>query len=396
MNQSSSHNEKKHSKFYEIFCALWCLLFAAGLAGIAVWSAVTPDKKQSESENRLLGQMPSFSLSSVADGSFMRDLESYMTDQFPRRDELVQCKTYLDLVCGKEQVNGIYVGRDGYLFEPQTLPDEAQMETITAAMHTFCLKNPDLRKAVILSPNATCLLKDKLPYGVEQYDQVALLDELRKNIGGDTTKNFDWIDCAAILSQAQAENEPLFYRTDHHWTTRAACRVFLAAAEKWQLDTDGVTYDFAAVSTEFQGTLTASSGIRHISDEIELCIPHGFEGNAVIEYEAENVKKATFFDSDKLAGPNQYEVFMGGNFGKMVISTTAETDRTLLLFKDSYANCMIPMFAPYFSQIVVIDPRYFNDTIDGCMQDYDFTHVLFVYNLNTFLEDKSLADTLEY
>ena len=72
-----------------------------------------------------------------------------------------------------------------------------------------------------------------------------------------------------------------------------------------------------------------------------------------------------------------------------------ENNRTLLVLKDSYANCMIPMLAPYFSQIIVIDPRYFNDSVEGCMQDYGVTHVLFLYNLNTFLSDRSLADTIE-
>ena len=66
----------------------------------------------------------------------------------------------------------------------------------------------------------------------------------------------------------------------------------------------------------------------------------------------------------------------------------------LLLFKDSYANCLIPMLTPYFSKIVVIDPRYFNDSLAAVMDETPFTHVLFVYNLNTFLEDQSLAEVL--
>ena len=79
----------------------------------------------------------------------------------------------------------------------------------------------------------------------------------------------------------------------------------------------------------------------------------------------------------------------------MIISTSADTDDTLLLLKDSYANCMIPMLTPFFSKIVIIDPRYFSDSLDGIMKEYSFTHVLFLYNLNTFLADTSLVDALE-
>ena len=53
------------------------------------------------------------------------------------------------------------------------------------------------------------------------------------------------------------------------------------------------------------------------------------------------------------------------------------------------------MLTPYFSKIVVIDPRYFSDSLKGVMAETQFTHVLFLYNLNTFLGDTSLAATLE-
>ena len=64
--------------------------------------------------------------------------------------------------------------------------------------------------------------------------------------------------------------------------------------------------------------------------------------------------------------------------------------KSLLIFKDSYANSMIPMLLPYFSKIVVVDPRYYSDEIDNLVEDNDFTHLLFLYNVNTFLEDTSI------
>ena len=114
-----------------------------------------------------------------------------------------------------------------------------------------------------------------------------------------------------------------------------------------------------------------------------------------MSYESEQRTTVTCFDRAAMQRRNQYEVFLGGNFDKIVITTTACNDDTLLLLKDSYANCMIPMLTPYFHRIVVVDPRYFNDTVEGCMQDERVTHVLFLYNLNTFLQDQSLADVLD-
>ncbi|MGN1443811.1 MAG: hypothetical protein ACI4XE_08175 [Acutalibacteraceae bacterium] len=53
------------------------------------------------------------------------------------------------------------------------------------------------------------------------------------------------------------------------------------------------------------------------------------------------------------------------------------------------------MLTPFFAKIVVIDPRYFSDSLEEIMKEYNFTHVLFLYNLNTFLADNSLVDALE-
>ena len=48
------------------------------------------------------------------------------------------------------------------------------------------------------------------------------------------------------------------------------------------------------------------------------------------------------------------------------------------------------MLVPYFSKIVIVDPRYYGDKLQSITEEYDFSHILFLYNLNTFLEDTSI------
>ena len=118
-------------------------------------------------------------------------------------------------------------------------------------------------------------------------------------------------------------------------------------------------------------------------------------GTYVAHFESSGEKTASLFFEERLSEKNQYEVFLGGNYDKVIISTTSTVNRNLLLIKDSYANCMIPMLTPYFSKIVVIDPRYLTDSLDSIIKENDFSHVMFLYNVNTFLEDNSLAACLE-
>ena len=115
----------------------------------------------------------------------------------------------------------------------------------------------------------------------------------------------------------------------------------------------------------------------------------------MVNFESSGEKTASLFFKDKLQQKNQYEVFMGGNYDKVIISTVSQSGRSLLLIKDSYANCMIPMLTPYFSKIVVIDPRYLTDSLDSIVKENDFSHMLYLYNINTLLEDNSLVPCLE-
>ena len=86
---------------------------------------------------------------------------------------------------------------------------------------------------------------------------------------------------------------------------------------------------------------------------------------------------------------------MGGNYSYVSIKTTAQTDRNLLLFKDSYANTFVQFLLPYYRNIVIIDPRYYSDDCEKLIGERDITDVLFLYNMNTFALDNSLAGVLE-
>ena len=148
------------------------------------------------------------------------------------------------------------------------------------------------------------------------------------------------------------------------------------------------------VADDFSGTMAATSGDFGASDTVEIYVADP-EVKYYVEYSGDPVKYSSIYASSALEQKNKYEVFFGGNFDKLLISTTADTERTLLVFKDSYANCLLPMLTPYFSKITVIDPRYFSDNLSAVLDETTFTHVLFLYNLNTFLEDHSLASALK-
>ena len=96
------------------------------------------DKEYSENENRYLTTKPDISMEDVSSGKFMDTFETYLNDQFPLRDKWIAFKTDIQRLFGKTDINGTYLGSDGYLFEKWTEND-------------FNLEN--LQKILIVSKN---------------------------------------------------------------------------------------------------------------------------------------------------------------------------------------------------------------------------------------------------
>lgn len=388
MNNNQTNDSQ--DKTLKVLCSLMAIIFSLIILSVTFYLLLTPDKEMSESENRVLAKKPALTFSSLADGSYMTNFEAWLSDQFPLRDTIIGAKTTIDRLTGKKEENGVYIGQDGFLFEKQSEFQQERVDKTTKAISSFSSSQKKLKQAFLLSPNSTYILSDKLPEYVTQKSQKAQLATIKKSL---SKSSLEWVDCLSVFEK-ESDKTKLFYRTDHHWTTYAAHLSFLQLMKQWEIDTSKTQFSFSAVSNTFQGTLASSSGVSNICDSISICTVTKPKNSSVVNYESSKTKTATYFDKTKLENKNQYEVFLGGNFDKIIISTTAQTDRTLLVFKDSYANCMLPMFEPYFSKIVVIDPRYCNDDISKIMKDYDFTHILFLYNLNTFLEDTSIVKML--
>lgn len=365
---------------------LFMLLFLAMIFSIPALFFLQPKQKFSEMEKRYLASPPAFSLRGVAGGSFMEELSDYISDHFPYRNIFVGINAYYDLLSGRQGTKDYFPGRDGRLFAQPVKMDAAVLDRNIGIVNSFSdalsACGEDIPLTIMLVPSSGSVL-----LGDNRYRDAEIVDYVYRNVRAQT------VDLSADF-QAFSAPETLYYRTDHHWTTDAALRAFLALSGKWELGAKEKHFTVAAVSDRFSGTLAASYGDRKLRDVLKVCVPNKSEGTYAVHYESQNKTAPSVFDRTKLDQKNQYEVFLGGNFDKIVIQTLSQTEDTLLLFKDSYANCLIPMLTPYFSKIVIIDPRYFSDSLQNITDDNDFTHILFVYNLNTFLADKSLAGVL--
>lgn len=362
----------------------WLLL---GLIAVfLVLNLITPDREYSETENRKLAQMPAFSFSALADGSYFSGLGNYIADQFAGRDFWISLNLGFSQITGAREAGGVYLCADNYLMEIPGEPNHPSVQRNLEAINAFTAGHKNLRVYMTVVPNAVTVHADKLPANAPCRDQIADITGIKNTLVG-----VEFLDVTdALLAHSE---EMLFYRTDHHWTSLGAKYAFDFMAPRMGIEQTVADYTVYTVSNSFEGTLSSKSGSHAVRDTVDIYVPTtGIEYYVTYANDQSNI--CSLYVRSALDQKDHYTVFFGGNHGRLDITTTANTGRSLLIFKDSYANCFIQFLYPYFDHITMIDPRYYYDNVETVIRSEAVTDVLFLYNANTFLGDTALADVL--
>ncbi len=362
-------------------------IFILCLFGVMLVNIIIPDREMSEEENRMLASKPKLTFSTLVNGDFMEQYEEYLSDQFAGRDLWHRMKVALDRFGGSRMENGIYIGKDGQLLQDIQVPDQEHLSENLDAIKEFTEPYQDIPVTMILVPDAACILNDRLPWLASVEDQNQMISMVEQSLGDSVT----WVDAASALNKHKREK--IYYLTDHHWTSLGAFYTFQEAATALGIEED-VSDKFLSytVSDSFNGVLASESGAGLGTEEnIDIYVPREGDNDVIVNYVNESKRTTSLYDSSKLETKDQYGVFLGGNTSLIDIRTVSTSQKRLLVVKDSFANSFIPFLAPYYREIVVVDPRYYSGTIEDIMSSYRITDALFLYSGNSFFTDNSIS-----
>jgi len=74
------------------------------------------------------------------------------------------------------------------------------------------------------------------------------------------------------------------------------------------------------------------------------------------------------------------------------VSAKADTGKSLLLIKDSFANCFVPFLIEDYDQIIMIDYRYGKVPMKNIIEQYkEITDVLVLFNTEKFMQNTKLS-----
>jgi len=354
-----------------VTAAVFCLF----LAGFGLLHIILPDRTFSPVENRNLRQMPEFTWSALADGSYTAALETYLSDQFPLRDGWMGLKTRYEYLLGKREFHGVYFCGDRLISK---LEDDSRSEQNLACVRQLTEKT-DIPVYLGLIPTAAEIWKDYLPEGADSFDQTAYLARAQET-------GAVWVDIAGAL--AERRDEAVFYRTDHHWTSLGAYCGYTALLEAMG-ETPAPLGTARRVADDFYGTLYSTSGVHWLQpDSIERYV----SGEGVTVENVSSEETHGLYVDSFLAEKDKYASFMGGNMPLYIVrNENAAAGKKLLVVRDSYSDSLAPFLSQTFSEIHLLDLRYYRTSAAQYAEENDMDMIFVCYSVENFIKDTDAA-----
>ncbi len=342
--------------------------FSVVIFGLAISFLLKPAGEFSSAERRALLQFPELSLNTVLSGKFMGDFESYTLDQFPLRDGFRTVKAlFSTLVFRQQDNNGIYY-KDGYTaaveYPLNTDSIKNAAEKFNFIKNKFLSENNKIYLSVIPDKNYFLApLSGRLSLDYDKF-----VNSLCEEMQGES-----YIDIFPSL------NLDSFYKTDTHWKQEK----LLETAQKL-LTEMGTTADFSSLQENtldvpFHGVYYGQSALPLDAEEIKYFTSDEIDAFEIYDYQ--NSKPISAYDMEKANGKDPYEMYLSGSLSLITIDNpNAQTDKQLVLFRDSFGSSIAPLLAMGYSRVTVVDIRYIQSAILDRFIDFENSDVLFLYS----------------
>ena len=200
------------------------------------------------------------------------------------------------------------------------------------------------------------------------------------------------VDAYGVLSEHSSE--PVYSRTDHHWSPLGAYYAAQRFAEKAGAGFRDLSHYRREVVRGYVGSMYKFSGdaaVKTAPEQFAYYVPQGVDYSTTYvghtkakgakAYTATEPFAGSFFIAHKDGSGSAYCTFMGGDTRTAVVKTGAGTGRKLMVIKDSYGNALPGYLFYAFDEIHVVDFRYFTGNPAGRIRREGITDLLFANNL---------------
>ncbi len=230
------------------------------------------------------------------------------------------------------------------------------------SVNAFAKKLPDVNVYNMIAPTSS---EFYTPAGYEsftvsQYNKISYVAEGLKGV----------TDVDVYSALKAHTDEPIFARTDHHWQPLGAYYAAKAFSETADFDFPDLSEYKKVTMGGYVGSMYSYSKDRHLYNDPEDFVMYIPPNNDKLKTTYYNTSFSGGYSGDLFTSPSgaaYYCSFLGTDQIIAEIETNVKNGRTLVMFKESYGNGVVPFLTSGFEKIYVCDMRYFNlNAVDFC------------------------------
>lgn len=294
-------------------------------------------------------------------------------DNFYQREMFRKLKTSVEIdVFKKQDVNKIYKYND-FLVEQIYPLDEKSVTNLTNKINY--IKDSYLNETNKIYYS---IIPDKNYYTDNSH--LKLNYDKMKQIMKNNLKDLQYID---VFQDLKLDS---YYYTDSHWKQEKLQSVAKTIADNMNFSITQ-NYNEQKVAT-FKGVYAGQLPINTKEDEIKILVNDVIADANVYNYEAK--EQGEIYNFKKLNGYDKYDIYLSGATPLIEISNSDnKTNKTLVIFRDSYASSLAPLLTEGYSKITLVDTRYISPKILNEYVDFENADILFLYS--TLVINSSMA-----
>ena len=215
-------------------------------------------------------------------------------------------------------------------------------------------------------------------YLPDKYKDLAASEKADFDRMGETFEDVTYVDAYTALEKHK--NEAIYSRTDHHWQALGAYYAAQEFAKAADVPFDSLD-DYETVTLpDYVGTLysfTQSSKLLNNPEDFVYYIPK--RKVEVTQYTPSftDPKTAPLTYDPSWFGTSGYYMVFGSDDRIAHVKTDCKNGRTLVIFKDSYGNALLPLLTGSFENIYLCDIRYFELNAADFIKKTGATDLLF-------------------
>ncbi len=264
----------------------------------------------------------------------LNNIENYLKDQFPKRDKLINISSIY-----KRYILKNYETNNAYLYKNVII--EKNYPLNTQNINNFITNINKINKTYFKNNNKLLLIIPDKSYYLSNKNYLKI--------------DFNYLEL--LLNKIEINHKFLnnltlndYYKTDIHLKQSSYLKILKEINPKFQ----NINYT-KKVLKDFKGSSYSKIPVVK-SEELEYLTNNIIENSIVTHFEYPNIKNVYNLENYNKLDP--YSIFLNGPSALIEIETQNDSNKELIIFRDSYASSLTPLLLPYYKKITLIDLRY--------------------------------------